>query len=130
MENSIGFTVMITGGDHSPPNNARIEYNTVVTNKGGGYSVQRNEFVTPEVGTYAFYTAAMAINNGVCKLALYKNEEVVGHIYSDHNVDAMGSNMFVLELSEADAVSVRAVASGCQMNGGDNYNTFSGFKLN
>ena len=129
MQDPVAFTVGLED-PYSPAVGERIPYNIVITNVGSGYVVQRNEFVCPQAGTYVFYSSLLATSNTWCWSELYRNEEILGCIFSSHEVDAMGSNMFVLELTEADTVSIRgAQQPGCSLQGVNNHNTFSGFKV-
>ena len=117
---------MTLDGHYSPVTDEKIPYNSVITNIGNGYITERDEFVCPQAGAYVFNAATSSI----CHLELHKNEEKIGQTYSrDYSLTSQGSNMFLLELQEADTVSMRA-AQGCTMDGGNNYCSFSGFKIN
>ena len=128
LEDMVAFTVGLDG-EYSPITDEKIPYNTAITNIGSGYIIQRNEFVCPQAGLYVFYASVLATSESTCWLDFYKNNAMVGRVYSRHSPYAPGSNMFLLELQEADTVSMRA-AIGCTMNGLTNYNSFSGFKIN
>ena len=128
LEDMVAFTVAL-GGDYSPVTGEKIPYNSVITNIGNGYIIQRNEFVCPQAGAYVFYAAVLAASDSACRLDFYKDDEEIGGAYSRHSPSTPGSNMFLFELQEADTVSLRA-GVGCTMNGGNNHNTFSGFKIN
>ena len=130
MEDTVAFTVTLDG-DYSPVTGEKIPYRTVITNIGGGYHTQRNEFVSPQAGAYVFYAAILALDGSACRLDFFKNVELIGgRVYSDQDqATNQGFNMVLLELQEADTVSMIA-ANGCVIHGGDNYSTFSGFKIN
>ena len=81
----------------------------------------------PLAGVYAFHATVMGSGGNHCKADLYKNEESIARMWSDSN--GQGGNMFVLELQEADSVSVRCSNGGCTLNGSEMYNTFTGFKI-
>ena len=121
---------MTLDGHHAPVTGEKIPYNTVITNIGNGYITQRDEFVCPQAGAYVFNAAVVATSDSTCWLDFHKNEEKIGRAYSRENsLTSQGSNMFLLELQEADTVSMRA-GQGCTINGNDNYSSFSGFKIN
>ena len=128
LEDTVAFTVALDG-HYSPGTGEKIPYNNIITNIGNGYITQRNEFVCPQAGLYVFYAAVLATSDSTCWVEFYKDDEMIGTTYSHHSPYIPGSNMFLLELQEADTVSMRG-ASGCTMHGGSNYNTFSGFKIN
>ena len=127
MEGTVAFTVALDG-HYSPAIGEKIPYTNVITNIGNGYITQRDEFVCPLAGTYVFYDALLATGSVDCYLGFYRNEEQIGQVFSRASAIVHASNMFLLELSEADAVSIRAVAS-CTMQGSENYSTFSGFRI-
>ena len=128
LEDMVAFTVALDG-NYSPGTGEKIPYNTVINNIGNGYITQRNEFVCPQAGLYVFYASVLATSDSACRFDFYKDEEMIGSVYSRHSPSTPGSNMFLLELQEADTVSLRT-GVGCTMNGTFNYNTFSGFKIN
>ena len=129
LEDMVAFTVTLDG-HYSPGTGEKIPYNTVITNIANGYIIQRDEFVCPQAGLYVFYASVLATSDDLaCMLDFYKDSEKIGTAYSRHSPDSSGSNMFLLELQEADTVSMTG-RQGCTMNGNNNYNTFSGFKIN
>ena len=85
----------------------------------------------PVAGVYAFHATVMSLGSSQCRLDLYKNEEFVGRMWSDATGPiGQGGNMFVLELQEADSVSVRSTYTvACTLNGDQMYTTFTGFKI-
>ena len=129
MENPVGFSVLLEG-NVSPGAGAKIPYNAVVTNVGNAYSTQRDEFICPHQGLYVFYVAGYATQDTTCRFAITKNADEIGQAYINHPFRSTGTNMFVLELEEADLVSVIIVASGCRLYGNEKYNSFSGFRIN
>ena len=124
----VAFTVALDG-NYSPATGEKIPYNNVITNIGSGYIIQRNEFVCPQAGLYVFYASVFAESDSTCRLEFYKDDEMIGRVYSHHSPHIPGSNMFLLELQEAETMSISA-GNGCTMYGSFNYNTFSGFKIN
>ena len=128
VEDMVAFTVALDGY-YSPATGEKIPYNTIITNIGSGYITQRNEFVCPQAGLFVFYASVLATSDSSCRLNFYKDDEMIGSVYSHHSPYIPGSNMFLLELQEADTFSMRA-NTGCTMHGSANYNTFSGFKIN
>ena len=129
LEDTVAFTVTLDG-HYSPGTGEKIPYNSVITNIGNGYVTQRDEFVCPQAGVYMFNAVVMAMSGSDCQLDFHKNEEEIGRAYSrDDTLTSQGSNMFLLELQEADTVSMRA-AQGCTMQGNNNFCSFSGFKIN
>ena len=130
LEDTIAFTVALDD-TYSPVTDEKIPYYNIITNIGSGYITQRNEFVCPQAGVYVFYAAVIAATETTCRLDFYKNDEEIGRVYSRDTAPptSHGSNMFLLELQEADTVFLRA-ANDCIMSGGTNYCSFSGFKIN
>ena len=128
LEEMVAFTVALEG-NYSPGTGEKIPYNNIIANIGNGYITQRDEFVCPQVGLYVFYASVLATSDLACRLDFYKDSEKIGTAYSRHSPDSSGSNMYLLELHEADTVFMRA-ANGCTMYGSNNYNTFSWFKIN
>ena len=124
----VAFTVALDG-NYSPVTDEKIPYKTEITNIGNGYITQRDGFVCPQAGLYVFYASVLPTSDSTCRLDFYKDVEMIGRVYSHHSPSIPGSNMFLLELQEVDTVSMRAGVS-CTMHGGNNYNTFSGFKIN
>ena len=120
---------MALDGHYSPVTDEKIPYNYVITNIGNGYITQRDAFICPQAGLYVFYASVLATSDSACRLDFFKDEEMIGSIYSRDSPSIPGSNMFLLELQEADTVSMRA-GNACTILGSDNYNTFSGFKIN
>ena len=109
MEDTVAFTVTLDGS-YSPGTGDKIPYNNVITNIGNGYITQRDEFVCPQAGVYVFYAALIAEVETACRLDFYKNDEKIGRSYSRQNssLTSQGSNMFLLELQEADTVFLKA----------------------
>ena len=128
MENPVAFTVILNG-DFVPSAGEKIPYNNIVTNVGNGYSTARREFVCPHTGRYVFYAAGYAMNAATCNLDIVKNIRVSG-LHFNQAQGAMGSNMAVLELVEADNVSIISATSACQLHGIEELTTFSGFRIN
>ena len=129
MEDPVAFSVILDG-DYNPSEGEKIPYTWIVTNVGSGYITQRNEFVCPHSGLYVFYIAGYGTNDASCTLAIMKNDVEVGRMIIHHSYRTTGTNMFALELVEADTVSVTSVQSGCQLYGTQSFNTFSGFRIN
>ena len=128
LQETVAFSVQLEGGNYSPAVGEKIPYNNIVTNIGNGYITQRQEFVCPVAGVYAFHATVMSY--GVqCKLDLYKNEESIGRMWSATNPTGQGGIMVALELQEVETVSVRSSIAGCTLNGNEMYNTFTGFKI-
>ena len=127
MEGTVAFTVALDG-HYSPAIGEKIPYNNVITNIGNGYITQRDEFICPLAGTYVFNAALIATGLDDCYVYFYRNEEQIGQVFSRASALVHGSNMFLLELSEADTVSMRA-ASSCTVHGSNNFSTFSGFRM-
>ena len=131
-EETVAFTVVLIG-NHEPVLNTSVPYNSVITNKGGHYDTDRNQFIAPNDGTYTFYVNTHARSSG-CALDIYKNEERQVKTWSKSESDAMASNCVILELEDGDQVSVRAMQmEGCVLAGeveygGGQYNTFSGIR--
>ena len=86
----------------------------------------------PLAGVYAFHATVHAVGGTRCRLDLYKNEQAIGRMWSDcsNAPHGQGGNMFVLELQDADTVSLRSTyPEVCTVQGEEMYNTFSGFKI-
>ena len=129
MEDPVAFSVILDG-DYNPSEGEKIPYTWIVTNVGSGYITQRQEFVCPHTGLYVFYAAGYASNGANCWLDIMKNDVAVGRLYFVQSYGSTGTNMFALELVEADTVSVTSVHSGCQLLGTEKLTTFSGFRIN
>ena len=128
VENPVAFTVALE--DHySPSAQEKIPYNTIITNVGNGYIRERREFVCPHAGLYVFYVTGYGINEATCNFDITKNGITITRMIYVHIYYTMGSTMAVLELVDADTVSVVCVYAACQLGGGI-YNTFSGFRIN
>merc|ERR1711894_627741 len=95
--NTVAFTVQLTS-TIAVASYGRIPYNNVLTNIGGGYSIQRNEFVAPEAGTYVF--SAGDWPSGSCILGFSRDEENLGNMIwgTTTQPQSIGSNTIVLEL--------------------------------
>ena len=131
LQETVAFTLRLDG-HYSPALGERIPYNGIVTNVGSGYVTQRQEFVCPLAGVYAFHATVHAFASTRCRLYLYKNEESIACMWSDSTGAAtgQGANMVALELHEADTVSVRSdYPDACSLFGDEMYNTFTGFKI-
>ena len=84
----------------------------------------------PLAGVYAFHSTVMASDATYCRLGFFKNENLIGRMWSDAIGPAgQGGNMVALELQEADSVSVRSCNAVCTLNGNEMYNTFTGVKI-
>ena len=129
MENPVAFAVTLDG-NFAPSVDEKIPYSNIVTNVGNGYITERREFVCPHAGLYVFYAAGYAANGASCYLDIMKNDILFSRLFFSQAVGAMGSNMVVLELVEADNVSIMCANSGCQLHGTEDLTTFSGFKIN
>ena len=129
MEEPVAFTVTLNG-DFAPSAGEKIPYNKIVTNVGHGYITERREFVCPQAGLYVFYAAGYAKNGATCYLDIRKNDILISNMFFTENHHTMGSNMAVLELVEADNVSIISANSGCQLHGTYVFTTFSGFRIN
>ena len=129
LENPVAFTVDLEG-DYSPSYQEKIPYNNIITNVANGYITERREFVCPHTGLYVFYVTGYGTNAVSCWLDITKNNIPVTQAVIVHSYYTMGSNMAVLELVEADIVSVVNVLAECQLNGNQGLTTFSGFRIN
>ena len=129
VENPVAFTVDLEG-HYSPSTQEKIPYNKIITNVGNGYITERREFVCPHAGLYAFYVTGYGYNGATCYLDITKNGIPVTEAIIVHPSLTMGSNMAVLELVEADNVSVVSGQAGCYLNGVQRVSTFSGFRIN
>ena len=128
LQDIVAFSVCLDGANYSPPQHQNIQYNSIVTNVGGGYVTQRHEFVAGDAGTYAFSASIHATESRGCVIAITKNNQDVAKIWASHSVDAMGSNMIIIELQMGDAVAVKNISDNCRLNG-VKFNFFTGFKI-
>ena len=129
VENPVAFTVDLEG-NYSPSAQEKIPYNNIITNVGNGYITERREFVCPHAGLYVFYITGYGRNSATCRLDITKNGILVTRVLIDHATYTMGSNMAVLELVEAENVSVVSAQTACQLYGDEALTTFSGFRIN
>ena len=129
VDDPVAFTAILNG-HYNPSEGEKVPYSSIITNVGGGYITQRNEFVCLHTGLYIFYVAAYAGNTANCRLAIMKNDVEVIRLYTVNTYGTTGTNMLVLELVEVDTVSVTSAQSGCQLWGTESFNTFSGFRIN
>ena len=126
---NIAFSVQ-REGTYSPAMNSNIDYNLVITNAGGAYHTQRDEFVCPTAGLYYFSSSAVYTSGGTCRISFFKNEEDSEEMIHSAENYGQGSNTIVYDLEVGDAISVRVRVSGCTLHGNDRrFCTFSGFKL-
>ena len=128
LKEMVAFTLALDG-NYSPDTDEKIPYNNIITNIGNGYITKRDEFVCSQACFYVFFVSVLATSDLPFWLDFYNDTEKIGTAYSKHSPDSSSSNMFLLELQEADTVSARA-ANGCTMYVSNNYNTISGFKIN
>ena len=126
----VAFTAILST-NYSPGQDEKIPYDSIVTNIGGGYIVERNEFVCADPGAYVFYANMSPESDTSCVLYIAKNGVLVNWMYGNNAAPSTGSNMAVLELNQGDTVAVhKSSSSSCLLNGAQPYNAFSGFKLN
>ena len=129
MESPVAFTVDLES-HYSPSDQEKTPYNKIITNVGNGYITERREFVCPHAGLYVFYVTGYGINASSCWLDITKNGIPFTQALIVHSNYSMGSNMAVLELVEADNVSVVSAQTACQLFGSSALSTFSGFRIN
>ena len=129
VENPVAFTVSLED-NYSPGAQEKIPYSNIITNVGNGYISERREFVCPQAGLYVFYVTGYGRNSAACRLDITKNGSIMTRAFIVHLHSSMGSNMAVLELAEADNVSVVSAIAACELSGEELLSTFSGFRIN
>ena len=125
----VAFTAIVAT-NYSPGLQEKINYDNIITNVGGGYTSEKNEFVCDEPGTYLFYANVNPMDNTACHLYIARNGIEVSRLFGNSEATNTGSNMAILELDIGDAVAVYRGTSACTLYGALPYNTFAGFKIN
>ena len=112
-------------GEHQP-----VVFDTVQTNVGGAYASDTGVFSAPADGVYYFSATIMCQYGDYIETEIIHNGNHVVYIYaSDDNGHEQGTNSAVLELLAGDHVWVRNIdAVGDKIYGND-WSTFTGFRL-
>ena len=130
LDTVVAFSVGLQD-DYFPEENEKIPYNSITSNVGGGFIIERREFVCSVAGVYAFYSNVFATNTVRCNLKIMKSGTQLGRLVGDHvgTSEVTGSNLLIVELEEADTVYVERANYDCGLYGSGQYTSFSGFRL-
>ena len=129
---NIAFYVQLSSNLDRIGNHHIIKFDHVISNLGGAYDPHSGIFEAPQKGTYVFHWSTTNEVKSYMNTELFSNGVVYGKAMSDamdHNDRAVAANLAVISLEKGDQVWIR---SGTWHSGkiqGDNYSTFSGYKL-
>ncbi|KAH3795945.1 complement C1q tumor necrosis factor-related protein 2-like [Dreissena polymorpha] len=118
---------IVSTGSHLP-------FDRVLTNIGGHYNANNNEFVAPVTGTYVFTVNAVCGTYSYMHIALYQNETPAFRTLCDNRTGSsqqQSGGITPLRLTKGDKISVRMVyplATSSEAYG-SGMTSFSGFLL-
>ncbi|CAC5380329.1 C1QL [Mytilus coruscus] len=127
----VGFLVSNSKNLRNIGNGAVVVYDTVTTNRGGGYNKSTGVFTAPVEGLYYFAWTVLAHLGKSFYTELNLNDTLVARNHagangmSDH---IPSSQSVVLQMKKNDKASIRVSGGGVYMHG-DKWSTFSGFKI-
>ena len=109
-----------------------VKFDNVVSNVGGAYDSTSGIFEAPQKGTYVFHWAITNEEHSYMNTELFSNGVIYGKAMSDamnHDDRAVAANLAILTLQKGDQVWIRAGTWHSGKIQGDNYCSFSGYKL-
>lgn len=109
--------------------NQRIVFDNIVTNIGSAYSGTTGVFTAPNDGIYYFIATVMSHLGQHIETEVVVNGQTMVKMYSFDKDHEQGTSGVVLQLQTSDEVWVQHLKTQGENVYGDQWSTFSGFKL-